>query len=78
VHAVHLDTTRGQRRQLGRQALGPGRPLADFDSGGGLRHLELRYPTGEAWQISAVGAKDFVSPEGIRACPALELLRHLP
>jgi hypothetical protein len=44
----------------------------------GLRYLKLRFPDAEAWQLSAVGTKDFVSPEGIRACPALELLRQLP
>jgi hypothetical protein len=44
----------------------------------GLRYLKLRFPDAEAWQLSAVGTKDFLSPEGIRACPALELLRRLP
>jgi len=39
-----------------------------------LRYLKLRFPECEAWQISAVGIKDFVSPEGIRVCPALEFL----
>ena len=43
-----------------------------------LRYLKVRFPDCEAWQISAVGTKDFVSPEGIRVCPALELLRRLP
>lgn len=44
----------------------------------GLRYLKLRFPDAEAWQVSAVGEKDFLSPEGIRVCPALEFLRHLP
>jgi hypothetical protein len=44
----------------------------------GLRYLKLRFPAAEAWQVSAVGTKDFVSPEDIRACPALELLSRLP
>ena len=44
----------------------------------GLRYLKVRFPNAEAWQISAAGTKDFVSPEGIRVCPALELLRRLP
>jgi len=43
-----------------------------------LRYLKVRFPDCEAWQISAVGTKDFVSPEGIRVCPALEFLRRLP
>ena len=44
----------------------------------GLRYLKVRFPNAEAWQISATGTKDFVTPEGIRVCPALELLRRLP
>jgi predicted AAA+ superfamily ATPase len=44
----------------------------------GIRYLKLRVPDAEAWQVSAVGTKDFVSPEGIRACSALERLRRLP
>ena len=43
----------------------------------GLRYLKLRVPDCEAWQLSAVGTKDFVSPEGIRVAPALALLRRL-
>jgi hypothetical protein len=42
-----------------------------------LRYLKARFPGCEAWQVSAVGRKDFVSPEGIRAAPALALLRTL-
>jgi predicted AAA+ superfamily ATPase len=51
---------------------------ADTPIDRGLRYLKLRFPAAEAWQLSAVGTKDFVSPEGIRACPALELLHRLP
>ena len=43
-----------------------------------LRYLKLRFAAAEAWQVAAVGTKDFVSPEGIRACPALQLLGRLP
>ena len=43
----------------------------------GIRYLTARFPDTEAWQISAVGTRDFVSPEGIRACPALTFLREL-
>ncbi len=43
-----------------------------------LRYLKLRFPGAEAWQVSAVGTKDFVTPEGVRASPAIELLRRLP
>jgi len=43
-----------------------------------LRYLKLRFAAAEAWQLSAIGTKDFVSPEGIRACPALVFMRRLP
>jgi len=42
-----------------------------------LRYLKLRYPGADAWQVHASGAKDFVSPEGVRVAPALSLLRTL-
>jgi predicted AAA+ superfamily ATPase len=51
---------------------------ADAPVDRGLRYLKARFPSCEAWQVSAVGTKDFVSPEGIRVAPALELLRGLP
>jgi uncharacterized protein len=43
----------------------------------GLRYLKARFPRAEAWQLSATGSKDFVTPEGIRVAPALALLRRL-
>lgn len=43
----------------------------------GLRYLRRRFPGAEAWQLSAVGLKDYISPEGIRVAPALTLLRTL-
>lgn len=43
----------------------------------GLRYLHARYPAAAAWQVSAVGIKDYVSPDGIRVAPALSLLRDL-
>jgi predicted AAA+ superfamily ATPase len=42
-----------------------------------LRYLKARFPDAEAWPVSAVGGKDFVSPEGIRVAPAPELLAAL-
>lgn len=45
--------------------------------GRGLRYLKARFPGCEAVQLSAVGKKDYVTPDGIRACPALRLLRKL-
>ena len=41
----------------------------------GLRYLKARFPTCEAWQISAVGVRDYVTAEGIRVAPAMRLLR---
>jgi len=37
----------------------------------GLRYLKERFPEAEAWQIAATGRKDYVTPEGIRAAPAI-------
>ena len=51
--------------------------LADADVDRGIRYLRAKYPDIEAWQISATGRKDFVTPEGVRVAPALELLRRL-
>lgn len=42
-----------------------------------LRYLKARFPSADAWQISATGSKDYRSPEGIRVAPALTLLRTL-
>ena len=42
-----------------------------------LHYLKTRFPSCEAWQLSATGRKDFVTPEGIRACPAPVLLSKL-
>jgi hypothetical protein len=43
----------------------------------GLRYLKERFPDCEAWQLSGQGAKDYLSPEGIRVAPALKLLSAL-
>ena len=43
----------------------------------GLRYLKARFPDAEAWQVSATGGKDYVTPEGIRVCPALVFLDKL-
>lgn len=42
-----------------------------------LRYLKARFPRVDAWQISAAGTRDYVSREGIRVAPALELLSTL-
>ncbi|MGH7928647.1 MAG: ATP-binding protein, partial [Candidatus Binatia bacterium] len=42
-----------------------------------LRYLKTRFPETEAWQVSATGRKDYLTPEGIRVSPALALLSRL-
>jgi hypothetical protein len=42
-----------------------------------LRYLKGKFPTAQAWQVSATGVRDFVSPDGIRVAPALALLTTL-
>ena len=46
----------------------------DAIPGKGLRYLKVRFPDCDAWQIAAVGSKDFVTPQGIRVCPAATFL----
>ena len=43
----------------------------------GLRFLARRFPQAKAWQIHKTGTTDFVSPDGIRVAPAIELLSGL-
>lgn len=43
----------------------------------GLRYLKARFREAAAWQISAAGTKDYVTPDGIRVCPALVFLKTL-
>lgn len=50
---------------------------ADAEIDRSLRYLKTRFPQCDAWQISATGQKDYVSPEGIRVCPALVYLSTL-
>jgi len=42
-----------------------------------LRYLQRRFPDCPAWQVSATGKKDFLTPEGIRVCPAVTFLKTL-
>ena len=42
-----------------------------------LRYFKVRFPDCDAWQISAVGTKDYVNADGIRVAPALTLLKTL-
>ena len=50
---------------------------SDTDVDRGVRYLKARFPKAGAWQISAIGTKDFVTPDGIRVAPALRLLSDL-
>jgi uncharacterized protein len=51
--------------------------LGDAEIDRGLRYLKVRFPAADAWQISAAGTKDYLSPAGIRVAPALRLLGGL-
>lgn len=42
-----------------------------------LKYMKERFPACQAWQIAAIGKKDFVSEQGIRVCPAIEWLKTL-
>ena len=48
--------------------------MGDADIDRSLRYLKAKFPQAEAWQLSAIGRKDYVSQEGIRVAPALALL----
>lgn len=50
---------------------------SDAEVDRGLRYLKARFPGCDAWQISAVGTKDYVTPDGIRVAPALRFLKTL-
>jgi uncharacterized protein len=61
-----------------------GRPIlfvecksSDREVSKSLRYLKLRFPETDAWQVSASGQRDYVSREGVRVAPALELLTTL-
>lgn len=51
--------------------------LGDAPLDRSLRYLSARFPDTETWQISLTGTKDYLTPEGIRVAPAIELLRRL-
>ena len=45
--------------------------------GKGLRYLKQRFPSATAYQVSAVGTKDYETPDGYRVLPAHRYLREL-
>jgi predicted AAA+ superfamily ATPase len=49
----------------------------DDDVDPSLRYLRERIGRAEAWQISATGTRDHVTPDGIRVAPATKLLARL-
>ena len=49
----------------------------DAEASSSLRYLRQRFPSVPAWQISAVGKKDFETADGIRVAPGVVLLRQL-
>lgn len=50
---------------------------SDADVSPALKYMKERFPSCEAWQITATGKKDFVSEQGIRVCPAVDFLAGL-
>ena len=53
------------------------RKWGDAEIDRGLNYLKARFPKCEAWQISAIGTKDYVTPDDIRLAPAMQLLPRL-
>lgn len=49
----------------------------DADIGKGLKYFKTKFPACEAWQISAIGHKDYISKDKIRVAHALKLLTML-
>lgn len=49
----------------------------DAETDRSLRYLRQRFKSAEAWQLSATGRRDHVTPEGIRVAPAPRLLGGL-
>lgn len=49
----------------------------DTELGKGLKYLKERFPAAKAWQISAIGKKNYVTEQEIHVCPALDFLKEL-
>lgn len=49
----------------------------DAEISPGLKYFKLRFPECQAWQISMVGNKDYLSKDSIYVCNALKLLNSL-
>ena len=51
--------------------------LKDWDIDRPLRYLKARFPNAEALQVAFAGERDYRTPDGVRAMPALTFLRGL-
>ena len=51
--------------------------LSDYRPDRSLRYWKKRFPECAAWQLTGVGDRDFVTPDGIRVCHALHFLKQL-
>lgn len=51
--------------------------LGERDIDRPLRYLKKRFPDAEAMQVSLAGQRDYRTPEGVCAVPALRFLRQL-
>ena len=49
----------------------------DRDIDRSLRYLNAKFPEAQAWQLSAVGKKDYISDTGVRVSPGIRLLKNL-
>lgn len=49
----------------------------DDDVSGHLKYFKAKFPDCNAWQLSGIGKRDYISKEKIRVCPALAFLRDL-
>ena len=49
----------------------------DADISKSLSYMKKKFPESEAWQISAIGEKDYLSKDGIRVSPAVKFLKDL-
>lgn len=51
--------------------------LAETSVDRSLHYLKAKFPSCDAWQVSAHGPKDYVTPDGIRVAPVVRLLDTL-
>ena len=49
----------------------------DRDIDRSLRYLKAKFPEAQAWQLSALGKKDYISDTGVRVSPGIRFLKNL-